>query len=61
VSIKRIEAEIVTMRPKAVVIGDGVWFIWSGRRDFKGYYAILKSHLRQLVAMANKVSNKHVE
>jgi hypothetical protein len=31
-SVKFIETHIENMKPKAVVIGDGLWFVWFGRR-----------------------------
>ena len=43
------------VRPSAVVFGGGVWFVWSGLRDFHGYRKALAGVLAELRALAARL------
>jgi hypothetical protein len=50
-----IEEHIVTMKPKVVIIGEGIWFIWPGNKNMTGYEDALTNYLSSLMSVARKV------
>ncbi len=52
--MKRIEAEILSMRPDVIVIDDGLWFMIKGRQNYTGLRAQVKARLKGLVSLAKR-------
>ena len=44
------------MKPKAVMIGGGLWFVRDYLRDFEGYRTALKEELQRLMRIFRKVN-----
>ena len=53
--VARLEGLVRAVRPRAVVFGGGVWFVWSGRRDFRAYRKALVGVLAELRALAARL------
>ena len=51
----KLEQEVAQMRPRAVVVGDGLWFVWEQRQDYAGFRRALKAQLKVLVNIGVKV------
>ena len=52
--LARLEGLVRAVRPSAIVFGSGVWFVWSGLRDFRGYRKALVKALAELRTLADK-------
>ena len=51
-----LEEDIISIKPEAVIIGGGLWFLRDSLRDFEGYRTALKELLHRSMAIFIKVT-----
>ena len=61
ISIETLEQDIMALKPKAVILGGGLWFVRDYLRDFDGYRTALKEELRRLMWVLRKVSYSGIQ
>ena len=44
------------MKPRAIIIGDGIWFVWNGKKNYVGFQKALRTRLKSIMELAGKVS-----
>jgi hypothetical protein len=43
------------MKPKAIVLGAGIWFVWSGKKNYTAYQEALRNMLKRTIPVAKEV------
>ena len=55
ISTDILEEDIIAMKPEAVIIGGGLWFLRDHLRDFEGYRTALQALLHRSIGILIKV------
>ena len=58
VSTSILKKELIDMKPKAVILGAGIWFLWSGRWNYGFYQETLEFILSEWLPICEKTDVK---